>query len=270
MRILVTNDDGIFATGLWALVKELKTVGEVVVVAPDRERSASGTAVTLLQTLRVQKVEPSVPGVEAYAVEGTPSDCVILALGNLAKGPIDLVVSGINQGKNLGDDVLISGTVGAALQGYLHGSSALAMSVDKESSPRHFDTAARLAALLVKGVFGPPAIVPEERRAGSFHSRIFLNVNLPDLPADEIKDIQVTRLAHRCHINTVEEGDNGTGKYYRLIRERMRMTAEKRTDVWAIEQGSISITPLFANLYARPPSLIFRNLGATLLQELRQ
>jgi 5'-nucleotidase len=258
VRILVTNDDGIFATGLWALVKELKTVGEVVVAAPDRERSASGTAVTLLQTLHVQEVEPSIPGVEAYAVEGTPSDCVILALGNLAKGPIDLVVSGINQGKNLGDDVLISGTVGAALQGYLHGSSALAMSVDKESSPRHFDTAARLAALLAKGVFG------------SFHSRIFLNVNLPDLPADEIKDIQVTRLAHRCHINTVEEGDSGTGKYYRLIRERMRMTAEKRTDVWAIEQGSISITPLFANLYAKPPSLIFRNLGATLLQELRQ
>ena len=257
MKVLVTNDDGIMAAGLWALVKELKTVADVLVAAPDGERSACGTAVTLRQTLRVSKIEPSVPGIEAYAVSGTPSDCVILALGNLAKSPIDLVVSGINQGKNLGDDVLISGTVGAALQGYLHGSSALAMSVDKESSPHHFDTAARLAVLLAKKVFSSP-------------SRIFLNVNLPDLPAEKIKGIEVTLLAHKCHINTVEEGSDETGRYYRLIRERVRTTSEKRTDVWAIDHGSISITPLFANLYTRPPSAIFRNLGAALLQELRK
>jgi len=259
MKILVTNDDGIFATGLWTLVKELKRIADVAVAAPDKERSACGTAVTLRQTLRVRKLEPPIPGVETYAVEGTPSDCVILAVGKLLKSPIDLVISGINQGKNLGDDVLISGTVGAALQGYLHGCSALAISVDKESSPQHFDTAAKLAALLAKKI-----------ATASFRSHIFLNVNLPDLPVEEINGIEITRLAHRCHINTVEEGDNGTGRYYRLIRERLKTTTEKRTDVWAIEQGNISITPLFANLYAKPASVIFNNLGSVLLQELKK
>ena len=106
MKILVTNDDGIFAEGLWILVKALKSIAQVIVVAPDREQSAAGTAVTLHQPLRIQKVAPMVPEIETYAVEGTPSDSVILALGKLAKGKIDLVISGINQGLNLGDDAI--------------------------------------------------------------------------------------------------------------------------------------------------------------------
>ena len=121
MQILVTNDDGIFSPGLWALVAELKSIARVVVVAPDMEQSASGTAVSLRQPLRVQKISPVVSGVEAYSVEGTPCDSVILALGKLIKDEVSLVVSGINQGHNLGDDIHISGTVGAALQGYLRG-----------------------------------------------------------------------------------------------------------------------------------------------------
>jgi len=116
MQILITNDDGILSPGLWALAAELKSIARVVVVAPDREQSASGTAVSLRQPLRVQKIPPSISGVEAYSVEGTPCDSVILALGRLIKGEVNLVVSGINQGYNLGDDILISGTVGAALQ----------------------------------------------------------------------------------------------------------------------------------------------------------
>ena len=111
MKILVTNDDGIFAQGLWALVKELKSIGQVVVVAPDREQSAIGTAVTLRQPIRVQRVTPLAPGIETYSVEGTPADSIILALGKLVKGRVDLVISGINQGLNLGDNVLISGTL---------------------------------------------------------------------------------------------------------------------------------------------------------------
>ena len=117
MKILVTNDDGIFAPGLWTLVKELRNIAQVVVVAPDRQQSAIGTAVTLHQPLRIQKIRPAVPEVETYSVEGTPADSVILALGKLAKNKVDTVISGINQGPNLGNDVLISGTVGAALQG---------------------------------------------------------------------------------------------------------------------------------------------------------
>ena len=115
MKILVTNDDGIAADGLWILVRELASIAEVVVVAPDREQSAAGTAVTLWEPLRIRKVHPVVPGVETYAVEGTPSDSVLLALGSLVKGKIDFVVSGINWGMNLGDDIYISGTVSAAL-----------------------------------------------------------------------------------------------------------------------------------------------------------
>ena len=128
MKILVTNDDGIFADGLWTLVRELKSIAEVVVVAPDREQSAIGTAVTLRQPLRIQKIKSMVPEVETYSIDGTPSDSVILALEKLIKNRVDVVVSGINPSPNLGEDVHISGTVGAALQAYLHGFPALAIS----------------------------------------------------------------------------------------------------------------------------------------------
>jgi len=147
MKILVTNDDGIFASGLWTLVRELKSIAQVVVVAPDREQSATGTAVTLRQPLRVQRVAPMVTDIEAFSVEGTPCDSVILALGKLMKNSADLVISGINQGPNLGDDILISGTVGAALQGYLRGLPALAISV-AGAEKAYLDNAAKLATLL--------------------------------------------------------------------------------------------------------------------------
>ena len=113
MKILVTNDDGIFAAGLWALVQELKTLAQVLVVAPLREQSAIGTAVTLFQPLRTQETPLPVPGVETHSVDGTPADCVLMALGKLSPTKIDLVISGINHGPNLGDDVFISGTVSA-------------------------------------------------------------------------------------------------------------------------------------------------------------
>jgi len=170
MKILVTNDDGIFAEGLWILVKELRSIARVVVVAPDREQSAIGTAVTLRQPLRVQKVRSMVPEIETYSVEGTPADSVILALGKLVKDKIDLVVSGINHGANLGDDVLISGTVGAALQGYLRGLPALAISVTLGDN-LHLDNAAKLATVLAKKI-----------ESNALPTSILLNVNLPNLP----------------------------------------------------------------------------------------
>ena len=140
MKILVTNDDGIFADGLIALVKELKRIAEVVVVAPDRELSAMGTTVSLHQPVRARKTTPVADGVESYAVEGTPADCVILALGKLVRDEIGLIISGINRGANLGDDVLISGTVGAALEGsFLNAQHAPALVVrvdDHVAQPR--------------------------------------------------------------------------------------------------------------------------------------
>ncbi len=258
MKVLVTNDDGIFAQGLWTLVKALKKIAKVVVVAPDREQSRIGTAVTLSQPLRVQRTKPLVPEVETYSVEGTPADSVILALTKLVKNKIDLVVSGINHGVNLGDDVPISGTVGAALQGYLHGLPAIAISVDTVDSP-YLDNAAELAALLAKRI-----------EPNSLPANILLNVNLPSLPLTQIKGLQITRLASSSHTDEVEEGHDGKQRYYRLIRHKINEATDNKTDVWAIEQGNISITPLHTTLVNKTSPLIPDSLFSDLLQELQK
>ena len=258
MKILVTNDDGIFAQGLWALVKELKTIAQVVVVAPDREQSAIGTAVTLRNPLRVQSMIPVVPGVETYSVDGTPADSVILALSKLVKNKIDMVISGINQGLNLGDDVLISGTVGAALQGYLRGFPALAISVAAADNP-YLNNAAKLATLLAKRI-----------HSNGLPANIFLNVNLPNLPMSKIEGVKIARLAHKSHIDTVEERHDGRREYYWLMRQKVNKATDKKTDIWAIEQGNISITALYTNSSSKPSSPILNSLCSDLLPELRR
>ncbi len=258
MKVLVTNDDGILAEGLWTLVKELKNIAQVVVVAPDREQSAIGTAVTLSQPLRVQRVRPIVPEVEAYSVEGTPADSVILALEKLVKNEITLVVSGINQGLNLGNDVLISGTVGAALQGYLRGFPALAISISAVDS-LHLDSAAKVAALLA-----------EKIAANAFPSNVFLNVNLPELPLAKIRGVKVTRLASESHIDTVEEGHDGKRKYYWLVRQKVNRNRDVATDIGAIEQGNISITPLHTYLNNKSSPVITVGFCSEILEELQK
>jgi 5'-nucleotidase len=257
MEILITNDDGIFAPGLWRLVRELKQIATITVVAPDREQSGSGTAVTLRQPLRVQKVKPLVPEVAAHSVEGTPIDSVILALGKLLKNRVDLVVSGINSGPNLGDDVLISGTVGAALMGYLHGFPALAISIASLDN-QYLDNAARLTVQLAKWI--------ADHR---LESNVLLNVNLPSLPLGEIKGVRITKLASKSHIDTVEEGHDGRKAYYWLVRQKLNKDVAENTDIWAIEQGHISITPLHAELLNQPAPPLTNNLCADLLQGLR-
>ena len=256
MKILVTNDDGISAQGLWMLVKELKNIAQVVVVAPDREQSAIGTAVTLRQPLRIQSVIPRVPDIETYSVEGTPADSVILALSKLVKDKIDLVVSGINHGLNLGDDVLISGTVSAALQGYLRGFPALAISQAEATSP-YLENAAKLATLLAKKI-----------HANALPTNIFLNVNLPNLSLAKIKGIKVTHLASKSHIDTVEEGHDGKKEYYWLVRQKINKDTDRETDIWAIEQGSISITPLHTALLNRSSPALTDSAFSDLLTEL--
>ena len=256
MKILVTNDDGILSEGLWTLVRELKNIAEVMVVAPDREQSAVGTAVTLRQPLRIQKINPLVPEIEAYSTDGTPSDSVILALGKLLKGRIDMVVSGINLGLNLGEDVHISGTVGAALQGYFRSCPALAISAPYGNEPS-LNIAARVAAILVKRM-GSASLPP----------KILLNVNLPDESLPEITGAKITRLARESHINTVEEDNRGRQKHYWLVRERATRANEDSTDISAIEQGNISITPLYFSSTDKPPQNILNSLCLDLLQEL--
>ena len=258
MKILVTNDDGILSEGLWILVRELKNIARVIVVAPDREQSGIGTAVTLRQVLRVHKVRPSVPEIETYAVDGTPSDSVILALAKLVQHQVDLVISGVNRGLNLGEDVHISGTVGAAMQGYLRGFPALAISAPW-GNEQHLETAARVAALLAKKIAADSAL-----------GKIFLNVNLPDVPLAKIKGVKITRLASGSHINTVEEGDHGRSKYYWLMRERANGAVENDTDIGAIEQGNISITPLWPNRSDKSLLPALNNLCSGLHQELQK
>jgi len=258
MKILVTNDDGILAEGLWTLVQELKNIAQVVVVAPDREQSAIGTAVTLSQPLRAQKVRPVWPEVEAYSVQGTPADSVILALEKLVRSEVALVISGINQGLNLGNDVLISGTVGAALQGYLRGLPALAISMPAADNHYLYNTA-RVAVLLAEKIY-----------SGVLPTNVFLNVNLPDLPLAEIKGVTVTHLTNESHIDTVEEGHDGKREYYWLVRQRINKNRDALTDIGAIEQGNISITPLHAYFNNESSSIITDDFCLEILEKLQK
>jgi 5'-nucleotidase len=237
--ILISNDDGIFAPGLRALADELKKIDSIMVVAPDREQSATGTSVTLRQPLRVRKIAAIVPDVNTYGVEGTPSDSVILALEKLAV-EAGFVVSGINSGQNLGDDVLISGTVGAALQGYLRNLPAIAVSIGV-GDMENLGTAARLVRLLHNKI-----------TSGSLPRDIFLNINLPDEPLAKIKGIVITQPAHKTHIDTVEEGNDGRRDYFWLVRRKLEHQSPDSSDIWAVEHGYISITPLHATFFRRP------------------
>jgi 5'-nucleotidase len=258
MRILVSNDDGIYADGIWILARQLSKIAEVVIVAPDREQSAVGTAVSLRKPLRVQKIIPLYPGIEAYSVEGTPSDSVIVALGKVVTGKIDLVVSGINHGTNLGEDVLISGTVGAALSAYLRNFPAIAISSER-TNEAYLDDVARFTALLAK-------------RIGeiTLPTNLFLNVNIPNLPIKDIKAVKITSLAHKSHVNTVEEGHDGKRAYYTLMRESVNDQVDKRTDIWAITQGNISISPLHLFLNDRFPPAILDKLVSGMLEEFKK
>lgn len=258
MRILVTNDDGIFADGLIALAKELKKMADVVVAAPDRELSAMGTTVSLHQPVRARKATPVAEGVESYAVEGTPADCVILALGKLISDKIDLVVSGINQGANLGDDVLISGTVGAALQGSLHGLPALAISVALGEN-YYFEDAARFAALLARRV-----------ESGLITADVCLNVNLPSLPRQEIKGISLTYPARYSHTDVIEERYNNGRSYYWFVRKRVNKAVDEKTDTWAMERGNISISPLLTSYASQPLSTLPNSLCEELFSDFKQ
>ena len=235
MKILVSNDDGVYSEGLWTLVRELTKIAKVSVVAPDRDQSGSGTSITLRHPLRMINIKPPVDGVDAYSVEGTPADSVILALRLVLKEGVDLVVSGINEGPNLGDDVYVSGTVSAALQGFFYGIPALAFSI-AAFGDLHFDVAAKLARLMGSEIVdkGSPG-------------RILLNVNLPNLPQDKLEGIEITRLGERKYVDRIEPGHDGKRQYHWIMRGKPEWKSASGTDVWALEKNKISVTPLFGN-----------------------
>ncbi len=232
MKILITNDDGINAPGLWALAKELQRVGSVAVVAPQEERSGAGTSISLRRTIRVEKIDPPLDGVEAYSVEGTPADSVIIALKSLFPGEVGLLVSGINRGLNIGRDVFVSGTVGAAFQGYLQGVSSLAISVNAYEG-LNFTVAARLAALLAAKI-----------RDGVLPRQVMLNANLPNLALSEIGGVQITALSKQSYCDTVEKDESSDGECYRIMHGDDLHRGDAGTDLWALQSNRISITPV--------------------------
>ena len=255
MKILVTNDDGIYADGLWALADKLRDVGAVTVVAPDRDQSGTGTSVTLRHPLRLSEVKQPLKGVTAYSVEGTPADSVILALRFAIKGGVDLIVSGVNEGPNLGGDVFISGTVGAALQGYFYGIPAIAFSAAAFESSR-FDVAAEMAKLLA-GRIGDK----------SSPQKLLLNINIPDLPREKIEGIEITRLGEAEYVDRIEPGHDGRKHYYWIMHHAPKWHMVPGTDIWALKQNKISITPLSNNNDGTNHDFI-KNLAPYLSREL--
>ncbi len=262
MRILATNDDGIHADGLWCLVEALSEVGEVVVVAPDRDQSGVGTSVTLHQPVRVREIRPPVRGVKCYAIEGTPADSVILALGRLVEDKVDMVFSGINEGPNLGSDVLISGTVSAGLLGYLMGIPATALSVAALERV-HFDTAARLAVVIARMI-----------EAQALPQQMLLNINLPNLPLEQIQGVEVTRLGHRTYQDVLKERQYGKRRHFWIVRSKLEWESmeswepEEGTDMWAVFKNRISITPLHSDLTSPLALSALKQLSNAIFQDL--
>jgi len=242
MHILITNDDGVTAPGLLALAQEIRKLGEMTVLAPDRNWSASGHVKTLHRPLRVKEVHLS-DGTKALASDGAPSDCVALALLGLLENKVDLVVSGINPNANLGHDVTYSGTVTAAMEAAIWGLPGVAVSLD--SPENHlgildYRPAARVTSQVVKMVI--------ER---GLPKGTLLNVNVPYLPEDQIQGMRFTRQGLRVYHDSLDSRKDPRGRpYYWIGGEAPTGIPEKGTDFGALASGYVSITPLHLDLTA--------------------
>jgi 5'-nucleotidase len=240
LNILVTNDDGIDSPGLFAVKQALESCGRVAVIAPDQNRSAIGRGITIGQSLNVREVTfPD--GGSGFSVDGTPVDCVRLAaLGFLDWRP-DIVVSGINLGPNLGDDITYSGTVAAAFEGIMLGLPAIAVSIERPENWRlqegefHFVTVAAFTARMA-----------EKLRENGLPGTILLNVNAPNLPAGEVRGAEVTRLGKRIYRDQlVEEPGEGDGhRRYHIYGDDPSYHVEEGTDFHALNLKKISVTPI--------------------------
>lgn len=262
MKLLISNDDGVFATGIRTLADTLAAAGhQVAVVCPDRERSATGHGLTLHKPIRAEAVEGVFhPAVAAWACSGTPADCVKLALGAILPEPPDWVLSGINHGANLGTDVLYSGTVSAAMEGLIEGIPAIALSLNSFTS-EHFQPAAQFAQTLLDTLTHQPLPQP-----------LLLNVNIPAVAATDIQGSVIARQGVRRYVDLFEKRIDPRGKTYywlagevleavahqedsyQLLSEQLQRLSEFGTlknvpiDVVAIRQNLITLTPLHYNL----------------------
>jgi 5'-nucleotidase len=232
MKILVSNDDGVQAPGIAALVNALKQIADVIVIAPDRNRSGASNSLTLNNPLRVGHLENGF-----MSVEGTPTDCVHIALTGLLKDLPHMVVSGINAGANLGDDIFYSGTVAAAMEGRFLGLPALAVSL-LGNNPQHYATAAEITKQIVLRLQVEP-----------LPAKTILNINVPDVPLSELKGFAVTRLGTRHMAEpTVQSVDPRGAPIYWIGPAGPEQDAGIGTDFYAVNNNQVSITPLQLDL----------------------
>ena len=233
LRFVCTNDDGIHARGLRVLCEAAGRLGEVLVVAPDRQRSASSHSLTLHRPLRVTEVD-----VRRVAVDGTPTDCVLLALNELCERKPDFVLSGVNHGPNMGEDVLYSGTVAAAMEGTILGIPSIAVSFAGHDEGRLEGYGDLLAELL--GVIVRREDFPEET---------FFNINLPDLPAEEVNGYRVTSLGKRVYSDSLRRSRDPAGREFFWIGGGvLNWSGGADSDFGAVEEGCVSITPMHLDL----------------------
>ena len=233
MHLLISNDDGINARGIRVLSERMRAFGRVTIVAPDQNRSGASNSLTLENPVRINQVEDGV-----IMVNGTPTDCVHIALTGLLDKDPDIVLSGINDGANLGDDVIYSGTVAAAMEGRFLGLPAIAVSLVFEGRAEHFESAAEAVARLVGRLREDP--LPADT---------ILNINVPDLPWDEIRGFEVTRLGYRHRAEPVVKMDDPRGRpMYWIGPAGKGQDAGPGTDFDAVRRGYISITPIHVDL----------------------
>jgi 5'-nucleotidase len=232
MNILISNDDGYLAPGIRILAEALATMGTVTLVAPDQDRSGASNSLTLINPIRATEVDERV-----FRVDGTPTDCVHLAITGLLEQEPDIVVSGINAGANLGDDVLYSGTVAAAMEGRFLGLPAIAVSL-ASAQPRHYKTAARAVVELVSRLLVEP--LPADT---------ILNVNVPDVAWDQLQGFAATRLGHRHKSEPVVRSQDPRGRpIYWVGPAGPEQDAGPGTDFHAIRTGYVSVTPIQVDL----------------------
>jgi 5'-nucleotidase len=236
--ILITNDDGITAPGIRALVNAMKVLGDVVVVAPDKPQSGMGHAITINSTLRLHEVKQD--GLTEYACSGTPVDCVKIAIDKILPRKPDLLVSGINHGANSSINVIYSGTMSAAVEGAIEGIPSIGFSLCNYSIEADFAAAAHFAAIVAKNVLdhGLPA-------------GVCLNVNIPDVPLDIIKGVKVCRQAKALWHEEFDERKDPYGrKYYWLTGKFINLDEGTDTDQWALENNYVSVVPTQFDLTA--------------------
>jgi len=237
MKILVCNDDGIWAKGISELAKAMQTMGEITVVAPDVERSATGHAITMHDPLRVRETTLWGSDIKGYSLTGTPADCVKFGVSVIMDEPPDLVVSGINRGPNLGTDVLYSGTVSAAIEAAILGIPAMAVSLDSYDD-EDYSFAAQVALEIAKKII-----------ENHLPADILLNVNVPAVPSNLCKGIKVTKLGVRKYKeNYIKRVDPRGGIYYWLNGDLLESEQLDDVDIAAIRDGYISVTPIHYDL----------------------